>query len=247
MSTVSIILPYYKKREFIKETLNSIMNQSYKDFELIIIYDDQSAEDLDLIKNIIGNDDRIKLIVNNKNLGVGPSRNIGINNSIGSYLAFIDGDDLWKNDKLIKQISFMEENNYLISHTSYEIINATGKKLSHRKAENLNYNKLLKSCDIGLSSVILKKELLKDNLRFANLKTKEDFVLWLKISENGNTIYGLEDNLLFWRKTKNSLSSSTIRKLIDGFLVYYKYLGFNFIKSLYYLLILSINYLRKSS
>ena len=247
MSTVSIILPYYKKREFIKETLNSIINQSYKDFEVIIIYDDESVEDLDFIKNIIVNDDRIKLIVNNKNLGVGPSRNIGINNSIGSYLAFIDGDDLWKNDKLIKQISFMEENNYLISHTSYEIINAFGKKLSHRKAENLNYKKLLKSCDIGLSSVILKKELLKDNLRFANLKTKEDFVLWLKISENGNTIYGLEDNLLFWRKTKNSLSSSTIRKLIDGFLVYYKYLGFNFIKSLYYLLILSINYLRKSS
>jgi len=247
MSTVSIILPYYKKREFIKETLNSIINQSYKDFEVIIIYDDESAEDLDLIKNLIVNDNRIKLIVNNKNLGVGSSRNIGINNSIGSYLAFIDGDDLWKNDKLIKQISFMEENNYLISHTSYEIINAAGKKLSHRKAENLNYKKLLKSCDIGLSSVILKKELLKDNLRFANLKTKEDFVLWLKISENGNTIYGLEDNLLFWRKTKNSLSSSTIRKLIDGFLVYYKYLGFNFIKSLYYLLILSINYLRKSS
>ena len=247
MSTVSIILPYYKKREFIKETLNSIINQSYKDFEVIIIYDDESAEDLDLIKNLIVNDNRIKLIVNNKNLGVGSSRNIGINNSIGSYLAFIDGDDLWKNDKLIKQISFMEENNYLISHTSYEIINAAGKKLSHRKAENLNYKKLLKSCDIGLSSVILKKELLKDNLRFANLKTKEDFVLWLKISENGNTIYGLEDNLLFWRKTKNSLSSSTIRKLIDGFLVYYKYLGFNFIKSLYYLLILSINYLRKIS
>ncbi len=247
MSTVSIILPYYKKREFIKETLNSIINQSYKDFEVIIIYDDESAEDLDLIKNLIVNDNRIKLIVNNKNLGVGSSRNIGINNSIGSYLAFIDGDDLWKNDKLIKQISFMEENNYLISHTSYEIINAAGKKLSYRKAENLNYKKLLKSCDIGLSSVILKKELLKDNLRFANLKTKEDFVLWLKISENGNTIYGLEDNLLFWRKTKNSLSSSTIRKLIDGFLVYYKYLGFNFIKSLYYLLILSINYLRKSS
>ena len=247
MSTVSIILPYYKKREFIKETLNSIINQSYKDFEVIIIYDDESVEDLDFIKNIIVNDDRIKLIVNNKNLGVGSSRNIGINNSIGSYLAFIDGDDLWKNDKLIKQISFMKENNYLISHTSYEIINATGKKLSHRKAENLNYKKLLKSCDIGLSSVILKKELLKDNLRFANLKTKEDFVLWLKISENGNTIYGLEDNLLFWRKTNNSISSSTIRKLIDGFLVYYKYLGFNFIKSLYYLLILSINYLKKSS
>ena len=247
MSTVSIILPYYKKREFIKETLNSIINQSYKDFEVIIVYDDESTEDLDFIKNLIVNDNRIKLIVNKKNLGVGPSRNIGINNSIGSYLAFIDGDDLWKNNKLTKQISFMEENNYLISHTSYEIINTEGNKLSYRVAEDLNFKKLLNSCNIGLSSVILKKKLLKDNLRFANLKTKEDFVLWLKISENGNTIYGLEDNLLFWRKTSNSLSSSTIRKLIDGFLVYYKYLGFNFIKSLYYLLILSINYLRKNS
>ena len=247
MSTVSIILPYYKKKDFIKETINSILNQSYKDFEVIIIYDDDSLEDLDYIKSLISTDSRLKLIINKQNIGAGLSRNIGINNSVGSYLAFIDSDDLWTKDKLIKQIEFMEKNNYLISHTSYEIINTSGKKLSYRKAENLNFKKLLKSCNIGLSSVILKKELLKDNLRFVNLKTKEDFVLWLKISKNGNIIYGLDQNLLLWKKTKNSLSSSTIRKLIDGFFVYNNYLGFNFVKSLYYLLILSVNYLKKNS
>ena len=247
MSTVSIILPYYKKKDFIKETINSILNQSYKDFEVIIIYDDDSLEDLDYIKSLISTDSRLKLIINKQNIGAGLSRNIGINNSVGSYLAFIDSDDLWTKDKLIKQIEFMEKNNYLISHTSYEIINTSGKKLSYRKAENLNFKKLLKSCNIGLSSVVLKKELLKDNLRFVNLKTKEDFVLWLKISKNGNIIYGLDQNLLLWKKTKNSLSSSTIRKLIDGFFVYNNYLGFNFVKSLYYLLILSLNYLKKNS
>ena len=247
MSTVSIILPYYKKKDFIKETINSILNQSYKDFEVIIIYDDDSLEDLDYIKSLISTDSRLKLIINKQNIGAGLSRNIGINNSVGSYLAFIDSDDLWTKDKLIKQIEFMEKNNYLISHTSYEIINTSGKKLSYRKAENLNFKKLLKSCNIGLSSVVLKKELLKDNLRFVNLKTKEDFVLWLKISKNGNIIYGLDQNLLLWKKTKNSLSSSTIRKLIDGFFVYNNYLGFNFVKSLYYLLILSVNYLKKNS
>ncbi len=247
MSTVSIILPYYKKREFIKESLNSIINQSYKDFEVLLIYDDDSSEDLDYIKNLIISDDRIKLIINKKNIGAGPSRNIGVKNSTGSHLAFIDSDDLWEKDKLLKQMTFMEKNNYLISHTSYEIINSKGNKIGFRKAKNLNFKQLLKSCNIGLSSVILKKELLKENIRFADLKTKEDFVLWLKISREKHTIYGLDQNLLLWRKTKNSLSSSTIRKLIDGFFVYYDYLGFNFIKSLYYLLILSINYLRKSS
>ena len=114
-----------------------------------------------------------------------------------------------------------------------------------RKARNFfNIKELIKSCDIGLSTVLLKKEILGSN-RFPDLKTKEDFVLWLKLISKNIKIYGLDKELTLWRKTSNSLSSSLFQKIIDGFRVYNVYMKYNIIKSLYYLLYLSINFLKK--
>ena len=104
---------------------------------------------------------------------------------------------------------------------------------------------MLKSCDIGLSTVVIKKEIINDEIKFPVLKTKEDFVLWLKLLENGNKIYALDEYLTFWTKSKHSLSSSTYQKILDGFRVYHKYMNFNFFKSLYFLFCLSINFILK--
>ena len=245
MSLISIIIPYFKKKEFFEKTIHSVLNQTYSNFEIFIVYDDESKDDLDFVKKISELDSRINLIVNNENLGAGQSRNIGIRNSNGEYIAFIDADDLWHQDKLLMQIEFMQTNNYYISHTSYEIINEKEDKISSRKVKTLTYDQLLKSCDIGLSTVILKKNLLTDDILFPELKTKEDYVLWLKITRKGQKIAALDKTLTKWRKCKNSLSSSTIRKLIDGYNVYKKHLNFNPVKSFYSLIILSINYLKK--
>ncbi len=108
-----------------------------------------------------------------------------------------------------------------------------------------NENELLKSCDIGLSSVIIKREILRKECFFANLKTKEDFVLWLKILKKNIKIGGLQKNLMLWRKLDNSLSSSVLQKLKDGYYVYNKFMGFNLFKSLYFLFLLSLNSLFK--
>ena len=245
MSLISIIIPYFKKKEFFEKTIHSVLNQTYSNFEIFIVYDDESKDDLDFVKKISELDSRINLIINNQNLGVGQSRNKGIKHSNGEYIAFIDADDLWHQDKLLMQIEFMQSNNYYISHTSYDIINEKEDKISSRKVKTLTYNELLKSCDIGLSTVILKKNLLNDDILFPELKTKEDYVLWLKITRRGQKIAALDKTLSKWRKCKISLSSSTIRKLIDGYNVYRKYLNFNPVKSFYNLIILSINYLRK--
>ena len=102
----------------------------------------------------------------------------------------------------------------------------------------------MKSCDIGLSTVILKRNLLNHS-KFAKLSTKEDYVLWLKLSKKGYKFYGLNQNLASWRLTTNSLSSSSIQKLIDGFRVYNQYMKYNFFKSIYYLFCLSLNFLKK--
>ena len=161
MELVSIVSPYFKKKIFIKKTIKSILDQTYQKFELIIIYDDTEMNDYKYIKTFIDGDERIRIIKNSKNLGAGESRNIGIKHSRGRYIAFLDSDDVWHKEKLEKQLKFMMENNYDISHSSYEIINKKDEVIGKRNARNfLTYNSLLKSCDIGLSTVLVKKKYL---------------------------------------------------------------------------------------
>lgn len=242
---VSIIMPYFKNKKYVKYSVLSVLNQTFKNFELIIVYDNKTSDELKFINKIKKLDKRIKVIKNKSNIGAGLSRNVGIDQSKGVYLAFLDADDLWHKNKLFTQIKFMRKKNIEISHTSYEIIDDDLVIRGTRQAKPMNYKKLIKSCDIGLSTVIIKKSLIK-NLRFPNLKTKEDYVLWLEIAKNGKIIHALNTKLTQWRKSNNSLSSSVVRKLTDGYYVYRYYLKFNVIKSLYSLLVLSINFLNKT-
>ena len=246
MKTVSVIMPFYKKKEYVESAIKSVLGQTFKDLELIIIYDDKSKDDFNIIQEIIKDRDNIKIIDNKKSLGAGLSRNIGINNSVGNYIAFLDSDDIWHENKIEKQLNFMKKNEYLITHTSYNIIDETGNKTEVRHARDfLKTSDLLKSCDIGLSTVMIKKTVFDNECMFPELKTKEDFVLWLKILEKNISIFSINELLVSWRKTTNSLSSSTIQKIIDGYKVYNKYMKYNPIKSIYYLVCLSINYLKK--
>ena len=245
MDLISVIIPYYKKKEYIISSINSVLNQTYKNLEIIIIYDDLNKEDLNLLKKIKKKDKRIKIYINKKNLGAGRSRNKGIKLSKGIFVAFLDSDDLWKKNKLKKQIFFMKKNGINASHTSYTIINFNNKIIGSRNAKDMSYKLLLKSCDIGLSTVVLKKEIITSKIKFANIKTKEDYVLWLKITLNNNKIFALKDNLTKWRKLEDSLSSSKLQKIYDGYLVYRKYMNFNLLKSFGFLMLLSFNYFLK--
>ena len=247
MDLVSIIIPYYKKKDFISLTIESILKQSYKNFEIIIINDEQTDESNDVLENIKKIDSRISIIKNKSNIGAGYSRNKGIENANGKFLAFCDSDDLWKMNKLENQLKFMKKMDINFSFTSYDVINVLGNKVGNRKAkEKISYKQLLMSCDIGLSTVILEKKIINDlNVLFPNIKTKEDYVVWLNLSKKGIKMIGLDENLTSWRKLNNSLSSSTIQKIFDGYKVYRIYLKFNLLKSLYYLFLLSVNYLLK--
>ena len=247
MCLVSVIIPFYKKHQFIEKSIDSVINQLFKNIEIIIIHDDPSDKNFSLIERIKKKDKRIKIIRNTKNLGAGISRNLGIAASKGEYIAFLDADDVWYPDKLTLQIDFMRSKNIEFSHTSYEIVNENGNILSERiSPAQLEFNQLIKSCDIGLSSVILKKTIIK-NFEFPPLKTKEDYVLWLMLSKSGIKIYSLNKILMKWRKLDNSLSSNILQKLIDGFRVYNIYLKYNFILSLKCLFILSVNFIIKKN
>ena len=140
----------------------------------------------------------------------------------------------------------MKENNLSCSHTSYNIINEDKITSGYRAARIFNnFEDLLRSCDIGLSTVMIKKNVFSEYCKFPKLKTKEDFVLWLKILKTKHIFGALEENLCSWRNSRNSLSSPTYQKLLDGFKVYYIYMNYNFVKSLYLLVCLSFNFLKK--
>ena len=240
-------MPYYKKSKYIDETINSILNQSMQEFEIIIIDDELTESSLKVLKNLKKLDSRVKVFRNNENLGAGQSRNNAINLCIGEYVAFCDCDDLWKPQKLEKQIQFMRELNLRFSFTSYEIINNQNLRIGFREAKkNLSFKQLRNSCDIGLSTVIIKKDVFNSKLfRFGKTKTKEDFILWLLLAKNGIELSGMNACFVSWRKHSESLSSSPFQKIIDGYRVYRKYLQYSRTKSLFFLIILSFNFMLK--
>jgi len=238
-------MPYYNKQKYFHSSFKSFINQKFKNKELIIVYDNHDAKDLIYIKKIISNVKYVKLLINRKNIGAGASRNKALKIAKGDYIAFLDSDDIWDPRKLKEQINFMQKKSINISHTSYKIIDQKGKITGYRKAATkLNYRNLIKSCDIGLSTVIIKRSFLKSN-KFPNLKTKEDYVLWLKLSKKDN-FYGLDKPYTEWRNLDNSLSSSTFQKISDAFKVYYFYEKFSVIKSTLMVLRLSLFYLIKT-
>ena len=242
---ISIIIPYYKKKLFFSKTIKSVLRQSYKNFEIILIYDDISRSELKFVNKILKKIKKKKIIINKENLGAGISRNKGIKAAKGNFIAFLDADDIWHKDKLREQLNFMNVNKINFSYTDYSIVNENEKIIKKIKVPRIvKYRNLLCSCYIGLSSVIINSKLLKLDT-FPNLKTKEDYVLWLKLSKKNVKMLGVNKNLTYWRKTNESLSSSSMQKLKDAYIVYNKYMKFNMLNSLILTFILSINFIKK--
>ena len=237
----SIIIAYYKKKQFFEETINSILNQTYSNFEVILVYDDVDKGELNFVIKILSRLPRYKIIINKKNIGAGLSRNKAIHFAKGQYIAFCDADDLWHKKKLEVQISFMMKKKINFCHTSYKIINNFGNTLGYFKiAKKLNYKDILKSCDIATSSVVINKNILKKGIFFSNFTTKEDYALWLKIAKKENKLYGIKNDLLFWRSLHNSLSDSFFQKLFDAYKVYRFSEKYNIITSIYFVIRLSL-------
>ena len=238
---ISIIIPYHKKKEYFTKTVNSIQSQTYKKFEVILVYDDVNLDDLSFVKKQLKKFKEKKIIINKKIIGPGYSRNKGVFKAKGKFIAFCDADDVWKKDKLKIQLNFMNRNKLLFSHTSYNIINLKDKKIGQFNIKSkIYYEDLLKSCDIGLSTVIMSKSLLIKK-KFCKLKTKEDYFLWLKIIRDINVICGLNNHLVNWRYLQGSLSDSILQKIMDAFKLYYLYEKNSIVKSFYLVIRLSFN------
>ena len=242
---ISIIIPYFKKKKYFEKTIESVVNQTYQKFEVILIYDDIDNSDLKFVKYTLRKIKNKKIIINKKNLGVGVSRNIGIQAAQGRFIAFLDADDMWHKDKIKEQIIYMKKNKVDFSYSSYAINDKNMKILKIIKApKKVMFKDLLFACNIGLSSVMIKAYLLNDD-KFTSLKTQEDYLLWLKLSKRNIKMEGITKTLMYWRKTDNSLSSSVTQKLKDAFSIYNRHLNLSITKSTYHVLLLSMNFLRK--
>lgn len=242
---ISIVITYYKKKKFIFKTINSIKKQKFKNFEIILVYDDTDKDDLFFLKKILKPFKKKRLIINPKNYGVAKSRNLGLKYCNGKYIAFLDSDDIWRQNKLVDQYNFMIRKSSLFSFTSYNVMSETSKVINTRKViRDADYISLLKSNYIGLSTVMFHKKLLR-KINFPKLKTQEDYATWLKLLRTGEKLHHYKKVLSSWRKSKNSLSSNILEKIRDAFKVYYFYENKNLLFSIYSVLVLSFNKLKK--
>lgn len=231
---ISIIIPVYNKEKYIKETINSVLNQTYSNFELILVDDYSSDTSIDLIKKF--EDPRIKIISLLENKGVSNARNIGVENSFGRYVCFLDADDLWKQKKLENQLDFMLKNNYAFSFTDYEYMNedssATGRFA--KIPDKLNYKEALKKTTIFTSSVMFDTYIINKKDLFMKDVPYEDTAKWWDILKKYNTAYGLQEVLVLYRTGHISLSSNKLIALKRAWNLYRNVENFSFFKSIYY-------------
>lgn len=232
---ISIITPMYNAEKYIEETIKSVLLQTYKNWELIIIDDMSIDNSRSIVEKYLKVDKRIKYIKNEKNLGPGISRNIAIEKSEGDYIAFLDSDDLWKENKLSNQINFMKKYNLSMSHGNYYFIYEDNKEKIKKVKTNIkiNYDMLLKSNQFKTMTMMLKSDLAK-KVKFLNIK-HEDYIYFLEILKLIKFSMSQDENIdSYCRIGKKSVSSNKIKSAVWTWNVYRKYQKLSLIKSLYY-------------
>ncbi len=241
---VSVVIPFFNEKDYFDDCINSVLSQTYQNLEIIIVNDGSDhkyVEKLTLLREKYPH--KIKLFHKN-NEGVSSARNLGIKEATGKYISFLDADDYWLSNKIEHQIKIMQEKNLNFIHGSYYIIDEQEKVLGKFLSKPIKYNQLIRSCDIGLSTVTLRADVSKKNL-FPNISTKEDYVCWLNIIKKNLILYGDNLAISLYRKKNNSLSSNILIKFINAFKVYNKFEKLNFFISLFNTFRLSIYYLIK--
>lgn len=243
---VSIITPCYNCEKYIKYTIESVLNQTYSNFEMIIVDDISTDDTLNIVKEYQKKDKRIKLITLDKKGGASIARNTAIKEAKGKYIAFLDSDDLWYKEKLKKQIDFMEENNIDFSYTDYEYIDENNKKLYKKRVcpKKVTYFRMLLGDSIGCLTVIYNKE--KAGLiQIPQLDKRNDYAIWCLALKKLRVGYKYNEILAQYRKTKDTtLSSGKKTKLIKyHYQLHTKVNGLNVILATFFTIGNIVNYI----
>jgi len=243
---VEIVLPNYNSAPYLEETINSIINQTFKNWKLIIV-DANSNMPTQKVLEKYSTHEKINILWLKKNKRAGFCRNLAIRNSKSDYIAFIDSDDLWEKDKLYKQLDFMIKNKYDFTYTSYQPFKSEEKEniLSEIIPEKLfTYKKFVKNTSIATSTMIIRRTIIK-NTKFSNTKICEDYFFKCQILKKVEYAYCLLENLMKYRIRKGSLQSNKIRNLYWVWYINKKYNKMNLFENLLSIICISINSIKK--
>ena len=244
---VSIITPMYNAEKYIVGTIESVLKQSYENWEMIIVDDCSTDGCSEIAKSYSENDNRIKYIRTEKNSGVSNARNVALKMANGAFIAFLDSDDIWDCEKLEKQIRFMQENDYVITFTAYELMDENSNRMHKeiRVPKSVDYNTLLKGNVLGCLTVIINREKLGFDIRMSG-ERHEDYVLWLSILKRGIIAYGIDEVLAMYRKSSSSLSGNKFKAAKWTWNIYRNIEKIPFPKAVYYFINYAINGIKKS-
>ena len=218
---VSIITPSYNSEKFIRDCIESVLSQTYKDWEMIIVDDFSEDQTKQIITSLSKSDVRIRTIFLNQNYGAAKARNIAIATAKGRYIAFLDSDDFWHKDKLERQIMFMNNKNIAFSYTTYQSISEDSERVYYivKAPYFMTYYDYLKNTIIGCLTVIIDRKQIGD-FKMPNIRSSHDMALWLLIMKRGFNAYGLDENLASYRIIQRSNTSNKIKAAKDVWKVY---------------------------
>lgn len=244
---ITIITPVYNCEKFLKETIECVINQTYQNWELLLVDDSSKDKSLKIIEEYAKKDNRIKFFKTSKNEGTAIARNIALKEAHGRFIAYLDSDDLWKVNKLENQISFMMKNNYAFTCTDYEKIDEKGKLLKKIKLpQKINYNSFLKNTIIQTVGVMVDVQKTgKEILSMPNYRRRQDAITWSRLLKNGFNCYEVPEYLSYYRVVHNSLSSNKFEAIKMNWYWYRKIENLSFFEALYCFLGYAINGIRK--
>lgn len=229
---VSIIVPTYNVENYIAQTIECVLAQTFTNWELVITDDCSTDSTVEIIKRYIQQDKRIRLFILPQNSGAAFARNHSIENANGRYIAFLDSDDWWYPEKLAKQMDFIQKTNCEFCFTAFEYadkdLNITG--VSH-KPKKITYRDIKLGCNIGTPGVVYDTKRI-GKMYMPNMKVSEDWALWIKIIEKTRVAYSINEPLWKYRILSNSLSRNKIRLIRNNIGVYHKILNYSTVKSI---------------
>ena len=235
---ISIITPSYNAEKIIAETIESVLAQTYDNWEMIIVDDNSTDNSLEIINRYISKDKRIKLISLKEQYGPAKARNKAIEAAVGRYIAFLDSDDTWVAQKLEKQLTFMKKSNLAFTYSSYYIMDEAGNQTGlFTTRKEISYESMLKTCSVGCLTAIYDVEKLGKRYMVAEtLRKGEDYVLWLDIMKDIKTTKGIVEPLAYYRIQSTSLSSNKPNAAKAQWHVYRHFEKLNIFQSAYYLM-----------
>ena len=206
---VSVITPTYNCADFIGETIESVQSQIYQNWEMIIVDDCSTDNTKEVVDKYISKDSRIKYFCLKNNSGAAVARTKAMELASGEYMAFLDSDDIWPEDKLKKQLYFMKEHDVAFTCTAYEQIDENGKPLNKviNTVPRADYNRVLLDCPVGNSTVMYNVEKM-GKFEVPNIRKRNDDALWLQMLKREKYVYGLNIVLMKYRIRHNSISSN---------------------------------------